>query len=338
MEYYPIWGSQISFLYLVKVLAEKYNANIIIYNPIPTKLLKKYYLILSLKLKINFFKIYSLYSNKIIIPKLEIALDIKEKSIINRLKKIKKKKELLDFKIYGVLVGDLLYDSFLKTFNEYTIDINSKNFQEFAKKFIILFIYWHKKINEKKVKSIISSHPVYENAIPLRIAYSLGKDAFTSSLHSTYRHTKKNFSFNYNIKNRYSALSQKEKIKGIEISKKILKKKFLGFTTADAILGIRKPIVLKINFQKKDLLNKKKQTILIAIHSFSDAPHVFGNFIFEDHYEWLKFLGKETKKNLNFNWILKVHPIFYDNEIETVKILKRYPHIVLKKMQPVVKF
>ena len=60
LEYYPIWGSQISFLYLVKVLAEKYNANIIIYNPIPTKLLKKYYLILSLKLKINFLK-YILY-------------------------------------------------------------------------------------------------------------------------------------------------------------------------------------------------------------------------------------------------------------------------------------
>ena len=101
-----------------------------------------------------------------------------------------------------------------------------------------------------------------------------------------------------------------------------------------------KPIVQKINFQKKDLLNKKKQTILIAIHSFSDAPHVFGNFIFEDHYEWLKFLGKETKKNLNFNWILKVHPIFYDNEIETVKkILKEYPHIkILKKNQHIMKF
>ena len=97
-----------------------------------------------------------------------------------------------------------------------TIDINSKNFQEFAK-FIILFIYWHKKINEK-VKSIISSHPVYENAIPLRIAYSLGKDAFTSSLHQLIG-TQKNFSFNYNIKNRYSALSQKRKLK-IEISRK----------------------------------------------------------------------------------------------------------------------
>ena len=47
---------------------------------------------------------------------------------------------------------------------------------------------------------------------------------------------------------------------------------------------------------------------------------------FEDHYEWLKFLGKETRKNLDFNWILKVHPIFYDNEIETVKkILKNIP-------------
>ena len=66
------------FFISCKVLAEKYNANIIIYNPIPTKLLKKYYLILSLKLKINFLK-YILYIQIIIIPKLEIALDIKRK-------------------------------------------------------------------------------------------------------------------------------------------------------------------------------------------------------------------------------------------------------------------
>ena len=61
---------------------------------------------------------------------------------------------------------------------------------------------------------------------------------------------------------------------------------------------------------------------------------------FEDHYEWLKFLGKETRKNLDFNWILKVHPIFYDNEIRNSKEnFKRIsPYQNFKKIQHIMKF
>ena len=93
----------------------------------------------------------------------------------------------------------------------------------------------------------------------------------------------------------------------------------------DTLLGERKPITQKIKKENNYLL---KNNILIAIHSFSDAPHVFGNTIFSDHYEWLKFLANESKKIKKFNWLLKVHPIFYDKEISIVKnILKEYPHI-----------
>ena len=55
---------------------------------------------------------------------------------------------------------------------------------------------------------------------------------------------------------------------------------------------------------------------------------MFGNTVFADNYEWLKFLGEESKKKNKFNWLLKVHPIFYDKEISIVNdILKEYPHI-----------
>ena len=107
----------------------------------------------------------------------------------------------------------------------------------------------------KKVKSIVSSHPVYENAIPLRIAYSLGKDAFTSSLHQLIGIQKK-FSFNYNIKIDIQHLV-KEKIKGIEISKKILKKNFWGYNRR-CYSRDSQTYSTKINFQKKIYLIKKK--------------------------------------------------------------------------------
>ena len=61
----------------------------------------------------------------------------------------------------------------------------------------------------------------------------------------------------------------------------------------DTLTGERVPITQKIKKGKNYLLNNN---ILIAIHSFSDAPHVFGNTVFADNYEWLKFLGEESKK------------------------------------------
>ena len=105
----------------------------------------------------------------------------------------------------------------------------------------------------------------------------------------------------------------------------LLNRKFKGLKTMDTLLGERIPITQKIKKGKNYLLNNN---ILIAIHSFSDAPHVFGNTVFADNYEWLRFLAKESKKNNKFNWLLKVHPIFYDKEISIVNnILKEYPHI-----------
>ena len=106
-----------------------------------------------------------------------------------KLKSIKKKSDILELKFEGIKIGDLLYDSYLKKYNAYTIDLNSKEFKEYSKYFSNLFTFWFNYIKKNKVKSVIASHPVYENAIPLRISYSLNnKDTFTASIHFTYRH------------------------------------------------------------------------------------------------------------------------------------------------------
>ena len=102
-------------------------------------------------------------------------------------------------------------------------------------------------------------------------------------------------------------LSKVEMKIALKISKINLIKKFDGGKTMDSLLGERNPVLQKIKIKDR---NTSNNNILIAIHSFSDAPHVFGNSVFEDHYEWLRFLGNETKKNTKFNWLLKVHPIF----------------------------
>ena len=325
LEYYPSWSSIIFFTYLISILKKKYNARIVLYLPISPNKLKIIFYNILLKFKLSHFKLLSFYSNEnLLIPNLsEINASTK---YLKKLKSIKKKTDILGLKFEGIKIGDLLYDSYLRKYNAHTIDLKSDEFRNFFIYFSKLFIFWFKYIKKNKVKSVIASHPVYENAVPLRISYSLkNKDTFTASTHFTYRHSLKHPSIEYNVKNRFNKLNKNEKKRGLKISKINLIKKFKGTETMDTLLGERTPITQKINEKK---INTSNNNILIAIHSFSDAPHVFGNSVFEDHYEWLRFLGNETKKNTKFNWLLKVHPIFYDKEISVVnKILKDFPHI-----------
>ena len=200
LEYYPSWSSIIFFTYLVSILKKKYKAKTVFYLPIrPNKLKIIYYNIL-VKFKIAHFKLLSFSSNgNLLIPNLS-SINIGTK-YSTKLKGIKKKSDILKIKFEGIKIGDLLYDSYLKKYNAYTIDPNSEEFKDYFIYFSKLFIFWFKYIKKNKVKSVIASHPVYENAIPLRISYSLdNKDSFTASIHFTYRHSKKHQSIEYDVK------------------------------------------------------------------------------------------------------------------------------------------
>tara|TARA_Y100000590_G_scaffold470631_1_gene667190 strand:+ start:3339 stop:4940 length:1602 start_codon:yes stop_codon:yes gene_type:complete len=332
LEYYPNWASHISFNYLITLLCQKYNSTPIVYLPIQASFLKKILYFLLLKLNLSHFKILNSYNiNNMIVPSSNNFENYKFKKLYSKIKKLKDKSQVVRLKLYGITVGDLIYDGFLKKYNEYTLDPKNEKFEKYYSSFLKTFLFWYNYIKKNNVVSVVASHPVYENAVPLRIAYELNKDAFTSSLHFTYRHSKKEFTFNYDVKNRFKKLNKKEKQNGLILANKILKKIFAGKRIMQSEVFTlpgseqRKPI-----FQRIKASNKKKQNnnILIAIHSFSDAPHVFGKLIFADHYEWLNFLGKETNKLRNFNWLLKIHPIYYDKEINMVKkIMKDFPHI-----------
>ncbi len=61
---------------------------------------------------------------------------------------------------------------------------------------------------------------------------------------------------------------------------------------------------------KNRLIKKSKNIkILIASHCFFDSPHSYGDFLFTDFNQWLKFLG-ELSEVTNYDWYIKTHPDF----------------------------
>lgn len=315
VEYTPSWKTQIALSYISNILAKKFNSNLVLYIPNDKNFYLKILHKISFLLKLSVYQVIRSYNvNQLIF--------VENKNLPRR--KFfypSSKKKLLKLKLKNVLIGDLLYDSYLRRRRKYTIDIKSKEFKIFCKSFYKKFYFWNNYIKKNKVEALVCNHHVYENGLPARILAYRKKKVYSAGINHLYLHKYKNFHYDYSAKKRFDKLKKNEKFIAIKKSKKILEKKFKGEKTFDSLLGNRKIISTfkfnhKIKLKKK---NKNKINVLVGIHSFNDAPHAFGEFIFPDQYEWLNFLKLKASQLKNYNWFLKIHPIFYNDEINITK-------------------
>ena len=109
------------------------------------------------------------------------------------------------------------------------------------------------------------------------------------------------------------------------MGKKLLENRFSG--RFDKTIPYSRNQSYKKNIKKVNYIKKTGFNILIAAHSFSDAPHVYGNNLFPDFKEWLDFLGNLSKET-NFNWYIKDNPDYPStNKIFVNEFINRFPNI-----------
>ena len=329
--------------YLLNVLKEKNNAEIIAYENYSLLLPKKQSILnkakwhIGSKFKIKTFKIYDSFgASKFIKP--DFSKEIKNKTFYtfnNNILKIKSLRDLENFKCNSILIGDLLYDSYLKKYLEPTIDLTSLKFKKFSIEFLKLFYFWENYFKKNKITAVSASHGVYSFAIPLRISLSRKIDSFVPVEDKIYnfKHFSKfkNFSptsvFMENLffKKIFNRFSSKNKKKYIKIGKKIIlnnKKNNFNY-----------PYVRKKINRKKIKILSKKPGILILSHSFFDSPHVYGNNLFPDFKHWFNFLSKLINKTENkYSWYIKPHPNKFDLSNKEIKnFLKKNKKVNLIK-------
>ena len=178
IEFNSIWSSKIPYLYLLSELSNKYNSSIISYTNLREFDLINYFKYFFVKLSLfNSYPYYKLLNVKKFIHFLKLSK--KQRKIIDFeylkiIKNLKNKKDIEKIKIKGILIGDLIYDSYLKKTLQPTISLKDKNFKSFLFENIKQFFYWYQFIDQN-VKAIVA----------------LGKIAFDSILFFY----KKNFIF-----------------------------------------------------------------------------------------------------------------------------------------------
>ena len=356
VEFNKWTSTHISIAYTSSELAKKYNSKIYAYAENGfSKLLFGFSLIEKIYVNLNKlfkFKTYSIYSafgvDKFIeTDKIDPEIILKfKKNIISIRKKIKNKNDLINLKIEKILIGDLIYDTYLRIYKLETVDIFSEKFNNFLEKSVIYFYFWLDFFKKNKVNAVIVSQAVYNSTIPLRIGLKNNSNCFVSSpIKLTRLSIKTPFPHSENLtyKKMFLKLSTKQRKTALNITNKMLKlsfeknKKISDEELFLSNISYRKKTFVSDNkfikiWKKNRLIKKsKKLKILICPHALSDAPHTRGFHLFSDFYEWLVYVFEISKKT-NYDWYIKLHPDlnqYWDNTERVVKnlIKNNYRHI-----------
>ena len=222
------------------------------------------------------------------------------------------------FNINKIYIGDLIYDSNIRyefRFLKPRIDLY---FLKLLFSGIFSFFIIKNAITKLKIKKIL-------------IGTETGSRNHGMALRISLKMNIKNYAFFRLDKNSISIISHQKdyplsgigslsKKEFLKISKKISlnkvetfynnRKKFntTNFYTQRDYNIANKKNNKGINFLNK-LSKKKEKKILFACHTFSDAPHQSGKFIFNDYFEQFKdTLNYAYNKGDDYLWIFKSHP------------------------------
>ncbi len=345
-EFNPNLFPLIGIIFLLKILNKIHKCRILVYFP---KNSKNSIDLLKTIIKILFrFKTLLIYLVHGATPHIIISSTATKSLAKLKFDKIicniNTKDDLLNLKLENIEVGDLFYDNYTRFNASHTIEVNEK-FRQVLFEYFIEFYYWFNFFNKFDIKSVLTSHAVYNLAIPLRIAQSKKIPGYIASINfiEYFDISRKNI-FQSSYRNSFKFLNNEEKKKALSLSKMLLEDRFKGILNSSEFSGYgsnhdkRKNLSKKAlnTFGKKNTIKKifkknGKPNILIMAHCFYDAPHGGGKFLFVDFYEWVKHLGELSNK-LDFNWYIKKHPhsaeqVLNNKVIEN--ILAIYPNLNL---------
>lgn len=272
-------------------------------------------------------------------------------------REIKNKKKLVSYKYKNLKIGDLIYDTYLRTTVTPTVDLQNKYL---LKLFINAHIYLDEIenfFNQNKVKVVIVSHHVYIQ-YGLLARYALKKNIPTIQIHYL-KFGQQNFNLvqldkfclkdypYYSYRKVFSKLEKNKKNNFLNTGKKLIKNRVSGIKDYTSIYMSKSTFALsKIKLNKID---KKQKKIVIFSHNFYDSPHRHRFMTFPDFYEYLMYFAKLSKRFNKYQWIIKPHPndtassdhIFKEisdkfpnikilnNQTSNVEILKLKPSLII---------
>ena len=221
---------------------------------------------------------------------------------------IRTKEDVLNIKIENILVGDLIYDTYLRFYGNHTIEnIQDENLKNVIYYAVDNYYLVKNQIEKKCISALFTSYTTYiSHGLAVRIClnknipvYTFGSNSyFIQKLERSYAYHIQKF---WNFSN--TALSNTVK-KEVENE---LKYRFSG--------GIDQAIsyMKSTSFSPRSTIHnyfydQRKRNVVVYVHDIYDSPHGFKFFLYPDFYTFIVDLSEQIKDDKSTKYYFKFHP------------------------------
>jgi hypothetical protein len=256
-------------------------------------------------------------------------------------KSLRSNEDIHKIKIRGIIVGDLIYDTFLNRYSEATVCYKDERLALIIIEALNILNESYNFIKYNNIVALITDQYGFYiyHGILARLCYYNKIKVYTINNFNNYEAGLYPVSFpdslrgatidpHWNYKKIFSSLSYEEKELGIKKGLELLNSRILG----NSHIGVWGSETAYKSYRSiKDI--DQKPSILILLHEFNDAPSCKRWALFTDFYEWAEFTISESLKT-GFRVIVKPHPatINLKREIQLMatakaldKIKSKYP-------------
>lgn len=302
---------------LSNYLSKKKNLEIkFFYFPLYENFSEKYFIF-----KKPLIKIYESFGAKLSLTSLGNKLKKTEETNLNQIyKSFKCKSDLIGYKYKGILIGDLIYDSVIRSYQIPTVELNDERLRL---KFLEAHLYFKlisDYLDKNNVKFLVPSDCVYnqygiitricdKRKIKVLILYNLGRgmsDFKLTKYNSLIKSSRNPF---HEYKKIFNSLfpSILEKNKALKLGEKLLNNRVKG-TNKEGIQYLNNNPYLKSKNLKQKLFSRETFQVVLVLHNFFDAPHKYREFYYCDYLEWAIDTINILKEH-KINTYIKFHPI-----------------------------
>jgi hypothetical protein len=251
--------------------------------------------------------------------------------------RVRKKKDLIEFEVNKTLIGDLIYDTHIRSKNRYRkFNIYSFVFFKQVARSIFLYFYFSDLFKSGKFKYFITSSRVYALlGVASRVALKNECNVILSIGTSIRVYSHYDEIFENQHKPSFFNLQKIIKENKGTHTDEYLTSRFNDVATTYKGAGnhsdIKNAYVDKIKYTKSQFKRKLNidndfPIVFINPHIFSDVNHYNGWSMFDDYYEWFVETIKFASNVKNVNWIVKPHPSShqYSESGEVEKLVDKY--------------
>lgn len=332
----------LGFSYLANVLAQESQSNIrsFVASPRASRVPRP---LLSLLLRAGFFlgliseaRIYKSFGavSGLLIPKTMADRTLDADKISEQFfLRDPNKRDLETFTVEDILLGDLIYDTYLRQQGVPTVNLADVGFRQFFRTSVKDFLFWLDYVSVERVAAVIASHAVYNLAFPLRVGLARGIPCYVAHSEAMYRlseerpYTHCEF---LDYPEFFDSLGQSQKEEIMLAAEKELEKRFKGLVGEDSGISEISAQSYRVKVSKQAFARTSKKKIVVALHAFSDSPHWGGHALFPDYWEWAAYLANWSKKSPH-DWYLKAHPdgIHHADWPTVRELVTKFPHLNL---------